>query len=132
MRVKDRFKKIRKKVKKIREKRKKEKPTREVKIKGKVFTKKEIEEKLWIPCCHLAGMHDPIHFENRKYICTIQLAKAFKRFCSEIGIDPKTKADPSCYLCLHYPSYKSGEGLALSKCEETEMIIRRGVLYSLR
>lgn len=34
---------------------------------------KEMEEKLWIFCCYTFGMHDLVHFQNKKYICGDQV-----------------------------------------------------------
>lgn len=71
--------------------------------------------KLWayIPCCHTSGMHDPEHFDKRKYICESQLAAAFRRFCKDLGINPITRSDPDCGWCREYLHYRKGEGLKL-------------------
>ena len=79
----------------------------------KKYSPKEIEDLLWLPCCHVTGMHDPIHFELSKYICSRQKALALERLCKKIGINPKTKSDPECYWCKKYPEKKNGEGMSL-------------------
>ena len=79
----------------------------------KTYTKKEIEEMLWLPCCHVTGMHDPVHFEERKYICERQKSEALERLCKKIGINPKTCSDPECGWCADYPKMKKGEGAPL-------------------
>ena len=84
---------------------------------------------LYIPCCHIDGMHDPTHFTKRKYICNHQLADAFKRFCRNLGINPVTRSDPSCSRCRNYPHYRKGEGLELFKdaagmeCRDHEAVV---------
>lgn len=45
------------------------------------FTKEQLEyleEIFAIPCCHVSGTHDPIHYQERKYICGIQYREALK------------------------------------------------------
>lgn len=76
-----------------------------------------IEKQLWIPCCHVTGMHSPTHFQERRYICDIQLAEVFVRFCKMLGIDPVVKSDlENCYWCNNYPDKrKEGEGVKLSE-----------------
>ena len=81
--------------------------------KGRDSMLEEIEEKLWIPCCHTSGMHDPKHFQDQKYICGDQVQVALHRFCTEMGINPVTKSDPDCTWCEQYPEKKNGEGLGL-------------------
>ena len=81
--------------------------------KEKTYTTKEIEKMLWLPCCHVSGMHDPTHFQERRGVCEIQIVETFKRFCKEIRINPKTKSDPKCGWCIDYPKKKKGEGLSL-------------------
>lgn len=93
------------------------------KNKEKLYSKKEIEEMLWIPCCHTTGMHDPGHYRLRKYICADQKASALERFCKKIGINPKTKSDRNCGWCFEdngkprkpYEGHREidGEGLKL-------------------
>jgi hypothetical protein len=70
---------------------------------------------LWafIPCCHITGMHDPNHFENREYICNNQRATAFERLCKDLGINPVVRSDMDCGWCNEYPHYRKGEGLKL-------------------
>ncbi len=79
--------------------------------------KEWLKEQLWIPCCHVTGTHNPVHFEERNYICDIQLAGAFIRFCKMFGIDPVVKSDiKNCYWCQDYPEKReTGEGLKLSE-----------------
>ena len=74
---------------------------------------KKIVEKVWIPCCHVSGIHDPVHFEEREYICNRQKAEAFERLCKELEINPKTKSDPECSWCRDYPKKKRGENQPL-------------------
>jgi len=74
---------------------------------------KYLEELAWIPCCHTTGMHDPTHFEQGKYICTLQKSHAFERFCKELGINPQTKSESNCYWCNNYPDKRKGEGRRL-------------------
>jgi hypothetical protein len=56
------------------------------------YTREEIEQMLWLPCCHTSGMHDPVHFQERKYVCEHQKADALERFCKALGINPATKS----------------------------------------
>lgn len=79
----------------------------------KTYTIKEIEKLLWLPCCHLSGMHDPLHFQERKGICHNQKVKALERLCKALKINPKVKSDPDCGWCEDYPEKKKGEGLTL-------------------
>ena len=72
-----------------------------------------IEGMLWLPCCHVSGMHDPVHFSERKYICASQQAAALQRFCRELCIDPETKSRPECRWCQDYPEKMKGEGVHL-------------------
>ena len=81
----------------------------------KTYTAKEIEQILWLPCCHTTGMHDPVHFRERRYVCQDQKSEALERLCKELGINPKTKSDPNCGWCEDYPQNKKGEGLKLLK-----------------
>lgn len=66
---------------------------------GRLYSVKEIEEMLWLPCCHTTGMHDPGHYRLRKGICSSQKAEALERFCKEIGINPQTKSRKECGWC---------------------------------
>jgi len=83
--------------------------------KEKIYTAKEIEILLWLPCCHVSGMHDPVHFENRAGVCEIQKRHAFERLCKELNINPQTKSDPKCGWCIDYPDKKKGENLKMFK-----------------
>lgn len=83
--------------------------------KGRDSVLEEIEQKLWLPCCHTSGMHDPRHFQDRKYICGDQVQVALHRLCTEMGINPITKSDPDCFWCKEYPEKKNGEGVGLIK-----------------
>ena len=84
----------------------------------KTYTAKEIEEILWLPCCHVSGMHDPVHFQERKYVCEHQKTEALERLCKKLGINLQTKADPDCGWCEDYPEKKKGEGLKLFRKNE--------------
>ena len=86
---------------------------RKVLAKGLFLSKQQIEDMLWIPCCHTSGIHNPTHFSEKKYICSDQCKKALIRFCKEIGINPRTKSDPKCGWCNDYQEKKKGEGLCL-------------------
>jgi len=77
------------------------------------YTREEIEQMLWLPCCHTSGMHDPVHFQERKYVCEHQKADALERFCKALGINPATKSRVDCGWCEDYPEKKNGEGLTL-------------------
>lgn len=72
-----------------------------------------LEEMLWLPCCHTSGMHDPVHFQERRYVCNDQKAHALERFCKVLGINPLTKSDPNCGWCRDYPEKKKGEDVGL-------------------
>ena len=74
---------------------------------------KIIEAWMFIPCCHVSGLHDPEHFEKRM-ICFDQMAEAFIRFCNDAGIDPVVRSKNDCYWCTHYLHYRIGEGVRLS------------------
>lgn len=79
-----------------------------------------LELYLFIPCCHTTGEHDPEHFAQRRYICKDQMAEAFKRFCSDLGVNPTVRSKPGCSWCAEYPEYRAGEGLRLFPGEATE------------
>jgi len=68
---------------------------------------------LYIPCCHITGMHDPQHFVERKGICEYQKAEALERFCKDLGINPVVRSAPGCCWCRDYPHYRKGEGVKL-------------------
>jgi hypothetical protein len=78
-----------------------------------ILDKRKLENMFWIPCCHTSGMHDPEHFEKRKYICDHQKAESLERFCKEVGINPRTRSKPYCGWCKEYAEYRDGEGLRL-------------------
>ncbi len=77
------------------------------------FTAGDLESALWIPCCHTSGMHDPVHFQERRYICESQKAAAFDRLCGELNLNPETKSKEDCGWCKDYPVKKAGEHLTL-------------------
>ena len=79
---------------------------------------KLIELRAFIPCCHTTGMHDPNHFEERKYICESQKGKAFERLCKDLKINPITRSRCECGWCRDYPENRKGEGLKLFKKEK--------------
>lgn len=77
---------------------------------------KYLENLLWIPCCHTTGTHDPVHYRERKYICSLQKAKTLVRFCKELGLNPQTKSRDDCYWCNtgeKADEERKGEGLRL-------------------
>ena len=81
---------------------------------------KLIELNAFIPCCHTTGMHDPNHFEERKYICESQKAEAFDRLCKALKINPVTRSSCDCGWCRDYPEYRKGEGFKLFKKEKAK------------
>jgi len=36
-----------------------------------------LKQILMPPCCHVSGLHDPMHFRDDRYICEKQKAKGF-------------------------------------------------------
>ena len=76
----------------------------------KTYTVKEIEEMLQFPCCHVYGTHDPEHYEKGKYVCTLQVEKAFRNLCKQLKINPKVKHRDKCGWCKDYPKYTKGDG----------------------
>ena len=56
-------------------------------------------------CCHLSGMHDPLHFVEGRYLCDEQKAEAWHRAVLLLGLghydSPEAaKGRPdSCYFC---------------------------------
>jgi len=75
--------------------------------------KEIIELWMFVPCCHMSGMHELTHFDNRLYICESQKAEAFERFCKDFGINPVTKSKIDCGWCRDYVHYRKGEGMSL-------------------
>lgn len=55
-----------------------------------------------IPCHHGFGSYDPMS-KRRDLIEDVQKAKAFERFCKELGINPKVKSEFDCPLCSKDP-----------------------------
>ena len=47
----------------------------------------ELRDALTIRCCHVTGMHDPTHYEKKKYVCSIQRAEAFDRAREVCGME---------------------------------------------
>lgn len=85
-------------------------------VKGSIIfnrVKTLIEDALWLPCCHVSGEHDVLHFERRSYVCQRQMGIALIRFCRELGINPVVKSEPNCFWCKEYPEKKQGDGLRL-------------------
>lgn len=74
-----------------------------------------LEDLAGIPCCHTSGMHDPVHFQERKYICSDQKAEAFDALCAVLGINPATTCRPDCGWCKDYPEKQAGAGLTLAE-----------------
>lgn len=87
------------------------------------YTRKEIENLLWFPCCHTSGMHEPTHYEKREYICEFQLREAFLRLCKALKLNPTTKSDPFCGWCKEYPEKKKGEGLRLHNSKSLKIMM---------
>lgn len=54
-------------------------------------------------CCHTTGMHNPNHFEDDKYVCADQKAKALDRARVSLHLKKITpqdvKRDPECGWC---------------------------------
>lgn len=53
------------------------------------FTQEQIDYLIGIlrlPCCHVTGMHDPTHYEERRYVCDFQKATAWERAVSVLGL----------------------------------------------
>lgn len=73
--------------------------------------REEIEKLISIPCCHITGMHDPSHFDNKEYVCETQLTKAFINLLKELGIERiKVESVKDCYWCNYdktHPSEKT-------------------------
>jgi hypothetical protein len=85
--------------------------------------KRLIELYLYLPCCHVSGMHNPSHFEQRKYICELQKAEALERFCHDLGINPVTRSKIDCSWCESYPAKRAGEGLHLFEEEKENAVV---------
>ena len=81
------------------------------KIMEKILTL--IEAYAYLPCCHESGMHDPCHFEERRYICESQKSKAYERLMKSLEINPVVRSEPNCFWCADYPEKRIGEGLRL-------------------
>ncbi len=68
---------------------------------------KEIRDSIVIPCCHVSGIHDPCHFEEKKYVCSMQMRESFKDFLKAMEIKKiKVKSKPNCGWCNDYPRKK--------------------------
>lgn len=56
-------------------------------------------------CCHVTGMHDPGHFEEKKYVCELQKRDAFDRARMLLGFKKISPSDPvskeKCYWCAY-------------------------------
>ena len=70
------------------------------------FTEEQIKflKDIFTPrCCHMTGMHDPTHFEEKKYVCSDQKAEAFDRGRKLLGFGEVTVNDPipkeDCFWC---------------------------------
>jgi len=59
---------------------------------------------LTVPCCHVTGMHDPLHYVEGRYVCQGQKADAFDNAIEQLGIPLKVKSKEGCYWC--FESYK--------------------------
>ena len=80
------------------------------------FSKEQLEylEELFrLPCCHISGMHNPTHFQDREYVCNRQKTHAYESGCKELGINPQVKSKPGCGWCRDYPDKMKGEGMRL-------------------
>ena len=92
-----------------------------------LFTPAQIEYLagiLRLPCCHVTGMHDPRHYEERRYVCDIQKSRAYDKAVIALGLaevdrqpqrrDTATNFDESiapfpdedCYWCGQYEATK--------------------------
>ena len=54
-------------------------------------------------CCHITGMHDPQHYEKKKYVCLDQKAKAYDRGRELLGFGEVTPEEAipkeNCFWC---------------------------------
>ena len=56
-------------------------------------------------CCHMSGMHDPLHFSEGRYLCDEQKAEAWHRAILLLGLDHYDRPDAAkgrpdtCYYC---------------------------------
>lgn len=41
-------------------------------------------------CCHTTGLHDPMHFEKKRFVCELQKAEAFDRGRELLGFGEVT------------------------------------------
>lgn len=78
-------------------------------------TTADIEAALTLLCCHVSGTHDPVHFQERRYVCEYQMRDALTNLVEKLGIDPVTKSKSTCGWCADYPEKRAGEGLHLSE-----------------
>jgi hypothetical protein len=68
--------------------------------------RKRIEPLLTIPCCHISGMHDPYHFDNKDYVCNDQLKEAFFSLLDRLGIEwVKVESRKGCGWCNYNESH---------------------------
>lgn len=44
-------------------------------------------------CCHVTGMHDPQHFDDKKYVCELQMSTAYLRARHDLGFGKPKPAD---------------------------------------
>ena len=75
---------------------------RNIELKGqKEKFQKKLNRALTPYCCHVSGMHDPCHFEERPdYICSMQKEGAYNRTCKEFNLNPKVINNPNgCGWC---------------------------------
>lgn len=63
----------------------------------------DVREAVKIRCCHVTGLHDPTHFEERRYVCERQMAQAYLAVRIVLKMDPPTPeeatATPGCGWC---------------------------------
>lgn len=70
------------------------------------------EQRAWLTdmltprCCHISGSHDPLHFEERRYVCNEQMTKRYVALRKALGLLTEERplpheavTDPSCYWC---------------------------------
>lgn len=71
-----------------------------------IFTEEQLSflKKVLTPyCCHVSGLHDPVHFKEKQYVCEKQKAKCYDRLRELLGFGAVTVDEPvpapGCYWC---------------------------------
>ena len=72
------------------------------------------EQQAWLAdmltprCCHVSGSHDPVHFEEGRYVCGMQMTKRYIALRVALGLPTdedghplpgEAVSDPSCGWC---------------------------------